>query len=176
MLREILSENKDIVVKQWRRAIMESYPAVTSDFLEQKNNQFANPVGHTIVTETEPLYNELIGDMNAEIIGRSLSNIIRIRAVQDFSPSRAVGIVGMLRTLIRQQVAEKTMDDSLFKELSEYEERLAVMQNAAFDIYSECRDRLANARVNETKRRHTKLVEKLSKGLSDDSDDESHTI
>ena len=176
MLQDFLKANKDVVVKHWQRAIMESYPADTPDFLEKKSNRFANPVGHTIVAETGPLYDELIGEMNAEVIGRGLSNIIRIRAVQDFAPAHAVGFVGMLRGLIRQQVAEKTMDKNLFEELSVFEDRLDELQNLAFNIYSECRDRMADCRVNETKRRHAKLVEKMSEGLSASSEDESHTI
>ncbi len=176
MLRDLLIGNREVVVKQWQRAIMESYPADTPDFLEKKKNRFANPVGHTIVSETGPLYDELLGEMDADVIGISLSKIIRIRAVQDFTPSQAVGFVSSLRGLIRAQVADQTMDKSLFEELSTFEDRLNELQNAAFNIYSECRDRMADCRVNETKRRHAKLVEKLSGSLSESSEDESHTI
>jgi len=176
MLLDLLIQNKEVVVRSWQRAIMDTYPGDTPDFLDKQKDRFANPVGHAIVSETAPLLDELIGDMDRARIDKSLTDIIRIRAIQDFTPSQAVAFVGLLRPIVRELLAEKTMTDALFTELSDFESRLDTIQNAAFDIYSECRGKLAEIRVNATKRKHAKLVEKLSGHLSEPSADESHTL
>ena len=67
-IQSLLTEKKADLVKEWRNAIMASYPKDSQSFLKGKS-QFANPVGFVIANEIESLYDELIqedGDMEKD--------------------------------------------------------------------------------------------------------------
>jgi hypothetical protein len=176
MLLDILIENRDEVLAAWQQAIIETYPEESGKYLGRKGNQFANPVGHTIRQEASTLYDQLVGGMDEDCIVESLGNIVRVRAVQQFSPSQAVAFVPLLKPIIRDQVRGKGMDQSLYRELVKFEERIDYLLMAAFDLYTESRERISEIRVNETRRAHSKLVERLNARVEQarrDKDEES---
>lgn len=162
MLLDILIENRDEALAAWQQAIIETYPEESGKYLGRKGSQFNNPVGHTIQKEAAALYDELVGEMDEAVIVESLGNIVRVRAVQQFSPSRAVAFVTLLKPIIRDQVRGQGMDQALYRELVKFEERIDYLMMAAFDLYTECRERISEIRVNETRRAHSKLVERLN--------------
>ncbi len=162
MLLDILIENRDEVLAAWQQAIIETYPEESSKYLGRQGNQFANPVGHTVRREAAILYDQLVGDMDQDCILESLGNIVRVRAVQQFSPSQAVSFVPLLKPIIRHQVRGQGMDQALYRELVKFEERIDYLMMTAFDLYTTCRERISEIRVNETRRAHSKLVERLN--------------
>jgi hypothetical protein len=81
--------------------------------------------------------------METERIAPALDALIRIRAVQDLTASQAVGFVFLLKPILRELAP---VDDSLNDRI----DRLALM---AFDKYMQCREQLADIRVNEGQRR-----------------------
>lgn len=162
MLLEILAEKRKAVIDQWRQAIIDSYPGDASQFLEKQKDQFANPVGHSIHRDTEVLIDQLIGEMDAKPMAQALDNLVRVRAVQQFKPSEAVAFVTMLKPIVRRIVAQEPIDQALVREAAKLDERIDSMTMMAFDIYTGCRERLAEIRVNETKRAHAKMLERLT--------------
>ena len=97
VLESLLSQRKAPILERWLHLILETYPANSSSFFKQERDRFVNPVGYTISQGIETLYEELLQGMNFDKLSASLDNIIRIRAVQDFFPSQAVGFVFLLR-------------------------------------------------------------------------------
>ena len=91
-LEKLLSQKKSIILKRWWDTILETYPADAKRFLKKQNDRFSNPVGNTISEETENLYGELLDeqDIDPDRISPILDRIIRVRAIQDFSPSQAI--------------------------------------------------------------------------------------
>ncbi len=67
--------------------IFDTYPADTSRFLKGEKDMFANPVGHTITANAEYILEGLIKGADAASLSAYLEQIIRIRAVQDFTPA-----------------------------------------------------------------------------------------
>jgi len=58
-------------------------------------------VGYTISQEINVLYEELLqGRVDSDKTATSLDSIIRIRAIQDFSPHEAVSFVFLLKKAI----------------------------------------------------------------------------
>jgi hypothetical protein len=101
-LEKLLSEQSSTILKRWLQLILETYPSDTQRFLKKQKDQFANPVRDTISKEIKNIYRELLQGIDREKVSPSLDRIIRIRAVQDFSPSQAIFFVFLLKKVIRE--------------------------------------------------------------------------
>ncbi len=134
----------EAMVAQWFARTAETYPELTQHFLAAERDQFRNPVGHILRESLATLLQQLFGDMDAERIATALDPIVRIRAVQDFTPSQAIGFVFLLKSIVREHSPEAdpgALDARI--------DRLALM---AFDNYMKCREQIAQLRVNESRR------------------------
>lgn len=150
-LKILLSDKGPSIIKKWRDVILETYPDDTQRFLRKEKDQFSNPVGHIIGKDIEALYNELISEGDTDKILSCLENIIRIRAVQDFKPSQAIAFVIQLKYIIKQELGVKSPINGLSSELQEFENRIDDIALLAFDIYSQCRQKIYEMRVNDVK-------------------------
>ena len=160
-LAELLSDKRSVVIKKWRDVIIGSYPADTQRFLKKEKNRFSNPVGQTIAEDVEILYDALATGENTDKIPVSLDNMIRIRAVQGFKPSQAVGFVLQLKKLIRDELENSSQDSTALKdEISVLEERIENAALLAFDIYNQCCRKLYELQVNETKRQVARVLKR----------------
>jgi len=163
VLEYLLSQKKATILRRWYHLIMETYPADSSRFLKQEKDRFANPVGYTISQETEALYEELIHGMNADKLSVSLDNIIRIRSVQDFSPSQAIAFVFLLKRAIKEELAGEIRKNHAFEELLQFESRIDELALLALDIYMECREKIHEIRVNQVKDEREKAFQLLER-------------
>lgn len=136
--------SSDDLVDQWFAQTIESYPQLTAGFLASEKDRFRNPVGHALRNGLAVLVEEILGEMKRDRIAAALDEIVRIRAVQDFKPSEAVGFVFLARAVLlgsnppRPAMVEARID------------QLALM---AFNQYMKCREQVAEVRANETRRR-----------------------
>jgi hypothetical protein len=162
-LESLLVEKKTRIVRKWVYLIFENYPVDTQKFFKKQKSRFANPVGQTVNKEAGILYDELIKDgADPKNVTACLGNIIRIRAVQDLSPSHAIGFVLQLKRLIREELAEKVPVNGLSSQLQALENRIDEVALLAFDIYSQCRQKIYELRVNEVKRQVGRLLERAN--------------
>lgn len=153
MLKELLVKRKSSIVDKWVGMILNSYPSESLNFLKSQKDQFANPVGYTISSNAGKLFDEMIGDADRIRIKELLDDIIRIRAVQEFRPSRAVEFVFSLKEAIRNEIKEETGDTCLDEELVRFESKIDMMALIAFDLYMQSREKIFQIRVNEVKAR-----------------------
>ena len=79
--------------------------------------------------------------------------IIRIRAIQDFSPSQAVGFMFDLKTIIRETVPVETKDGRNIEALHALDRRIDQLGLLAFDIYMQCREKILDLKANEMRAR-----------------------
>jgi hypothetical protein len=91
-----------------------------------------------------------------------LQDIIKIRAVQELSASRAVDFVFRLKTAVRAQLGDAVAEPQLLSELVELERQIDQVALAAFDIFVGCREQLSQLRINEVKRGVAWVVSKLN--------------
>jgi len=155
-----LSDKRTRIIKKWRDMIVKTYPSDTQRFFRREKNQFSNPVGYTIAKDIEVLYDEIMSDGDNEKISSCLDNIIRIRAVQSFKPSHAIGFVLDLKRIIREELDEKADENKFYDELMILENRIDNIALLAFDVYSQCRQKIYEIRVNEVKNNLGKLLER----------------
>jgi hypothetical protein len=132
------------IVERWVQRTMESYPAEMLSFLSTQQDPFRNPVGHTLRESLTTLVHELLGEMDKQAIAPALDALIRLRAVQGFTPSEAVRFVFEVRNAVRE--ASGAVPESLQSRIDE----LALM---AFDQYMSCRQQIFELSARELRRR-----------------------
>ena len=173
-LENFLSDKRSHIIKKWRDVIIETYPGDTQRFLRKEKDPFANPVGYSIRNEISGLYDELIRGGAIDKISASLDSIIRVRAVQDFRPSDAIGFVLQLKKVIRRVLEDKDLMNGFSSDLHILEERIDEIALLAFDIYSKCRQEIYEIRVKEVKNHLGKLLKQAN--LTVDIPDEKSDI
>lgn len=139
-----ISARRDIIVDEWLARVLGTYPFLTSRYLAEETDRFRNPVGHTLSEALPTLVDELLGDMNSERITSALSQIVKIRVVQDFSASQAVGFIFALREVL--------CDEDAGPLTLTLEQRIDQMALLAFDLFVECRRALDEIRIAEARR------------------------
>ncbi len=161
-LSSYLQENKKAILKDWFHAVLEGYPEDTAAFIRKEKDPFANPVGNAILEGIEGIFTELLGRSAEEEINPFLDRIIRIRAVQDFTPSQAVGFVFSLKEVVRKRLARDGHLEHWAEELRTWEDDVDRVALMAFNIYMECREKLYELRVEEVKNRTARLLERAN--------------
>ena len=160
-LENLLEEKRDIILKKWSDSIFASYPQETSQFLRKQKDRFNNPVGHSVAEGTGTILEALLLGERTDRLLSALDGIVRVRSIQDFSSSQAVGFMFNLKTVIRQELAaEIGSDKDFFEQVLAFESRIDGVALLAFDIYMKCRETLSEIKVNEAKRRMGKLLER----------------
>ena len=159
-LKDFLQEKRSGIIKQWRKAVIETYPSETQNFLRKEKDQFANPVGLIIENEIERLYDFIVDGTGEDQIPLSLDKMIRVRAVQDFTPSDAVGFLFKLKDIIKIQSKKAGNITWPIEYVDGVFERIDKVVLLAFDIYMGCRQKINDLRVSEIKNEVGRVLEK----------------
>ena len=162
ILNKLLQQREDTIRRRWMEKIVDSYPDKTAVFLKQKRNQFANPVGHILASNVEVILQRFLQEADLKEFRVPLSEIIRIRSVQTFSPSQAISFVYLLKDTIRDELQDEVRDRQAFGELLEIEDRVDELGSLAVDLYMQSRERIFELRVNEIKRTGFRLLQKAN--------------
>jgi hypothetical protein len=175
-LEEILSENKATILKRWFGLILETYPADTAALMKKEQNQFTNPVGSTISREIEVLFKGLLEERNYEGFSASLNSILKIRSVQDFAPSKAVGFIFLLKKAMEETLKSEIRREPMREEWSNFLSRIDELALHAFDIYMDCREKICEIRINQAKSEKEmafRMIERISysKGKKEKEED-----
>lgn len=157
-----IKKNKDSVLKKWLRLILETYPAQESRLM-QKRNRFDNPVGDTLAQESECLYQGLIAGENPRALLPSIQKIVKIRTIQDFTPSQAVVFVFLLKKALREELVNEIHNPEVVDDLLALESRIDELALHTFDTYMECRERIHKIRVNELTAERKGVLDLLKK-------------
>lgn len=159
-LNDLLAQRKASIVKKWFAMVIETYPADTAQFLKSQQDPFANPVGRTIVRSLEAVFDELLGGMDCETLASFLDPIIRIRAVQNFSPSQAIGFIFFLKNAVRENLTSEIAENKIAAELPVLESRIDELCLFAFNLYMRCREKIYDLKANELRNRTLKAFER----------------
>jgi len=153
-LNDLLSEKKSFII--------DNFPDDSSHFLKKQKDRFLNPVGNTIFQNIEGLYDEILRKGESEQICPFLDDIIKIHAVQNFSPSKAVSFISLLKTVVRDALADEITRHKLSAELQSFEAQIDNLTFLSFDIYMKCRERIFELRVNEIKTLTFRLLKRAN--------------
>jgi len=159
-VRELLSGKKSALLERWFDIVLETYPSDSSGFLKNKNRQFTNPVGYTIFQGLEDLLDELLQkrEMDVEKVSSVLESIIRIRAVQDVTPSRALTFIFRLKNVLREEL--ESAGSTPPEEIDALESRIDSMALISFDLFMKCREKIYDLKANELRNMTFRLLQK----------------
>lgn len=151
-IMDFLYEKKPRILEMWFKAIVETYPKDSAEFLAKKKERFSNPIGYTFASELDAIYDGILDDGNSDALLESLDRIIRIRAVQNFSAAQAVEFIFFLKDIVREVLQEEeTKKEDLDAGLRALESRVDKAALKCFDIYMECSKKLYEIRASEIK-------------------------
>ncbi len=151
MLEKLLSQNKTTILKRWFDLILETYPADSVTLMRKEQNQFKNPVGATFSREIETLFKALCEEVQNGECQASLDAILKIRSVQDFSPSKAVGFIFQLKKAIEETLESEINREQNIEAWRVLQSRIDGLALRAFDVYMDCREKICEIRINQAK-------------------------
>lgn len=150
-------EKRRAVAQQWLAAAIREYPPSTANLLLREEDPFRNPVGAALKEGIPRLVEELFGGMHRQEVLQALDGIVRVRAVQELSPTQAMGFVFELRKILRELLPSSVED------VRELENRIDEMALTAFELYMRCREQIFEVRHSEARRREGVLERMYSR-------------
>jgi hypothetical protein len=152
-LKPLLAKKKKAILREWFDRVVGTYPVDMQGLFRQQGDPFSNPVGSTIFAGLEGLLAELLGEGDSGKVRPHLDRILRIRAIQDFPPSRAVVFLPLLKGVLRKEIGEEERQRRFQEEWLELESRIDGFLLLAFDIYMECREKIFQLKTQELRNR-----------------------
>ena len=147
---QALAAKKQEILKSWFQITVDSYPGDTARFLKSQKDPYANPVGQATYQSLDALVGALIAGDGRDVMATALDPILRIRAVQTFTPSRAVSFVFSLKQIIRQVLPADDCDAG--EVLMALDQQIDEMALAAFDIFVACREKVYELKATESRK------------------------
>jgi len=162
MLEKLLIERKEAVRDRWFQLIVNTYPADSADFLRDQKDRFQNPVGHTLVSATRVLLDRFLDRVEPEELVDPLDEIVKIRSVQEFTASQAVGFIFLLKQASREALTDEDWQGVSIGALLEFDARIDSLVLTAFDVFMKWRERTYEIRAGELRCRTNLLLEKTN--------------
>jgi len=166
-LATLLKQNRKSILDRWFDLVIRTYPPDSAEFLTRQKDPFRNPVGHAIAQGLGPIYDHIVSGLDADRLRDALDRIIRIRSVQDFTPSQAVGFVFQLKSVIRDVLEDRIPGpihdgpgSGAAGEGAEIASRIDAVALLAFEKYMECRETLHEIRCREIRNQATSRPER----------------
>jgi hypothetical protein len=153
--RQRLLSRKAAIVDRWCELTLGVYPPESFRLMRREKDRFQNPVGRVTHESLESLFDGLVEDRPADEMADALDGIVRIRAVQDLSPSTALAFLFQLKDAIREACGEEVPVDAAF------DARIERLVLQAFDLFSSCRGKIQELRIKEIKNRASVLLERM---------------
>jgi len=172
---DLLEERKDTIVERWVDAVLSAYPSESAALFQAQRDPFANPLGHSVREGTKGVFQTILDGMDREELRTHLDKIVRIRAVQQFTPSEALSFVFSLRSIVQDVIPEAETDVRYRKGLTEMNHTIDEVALAAFELYAARREEVSQLRISEVKRQVTWVMAKVnredegSEGVLEDS-------
>ncbi len=162
-LLSLLAERKTSLTDRWLQRLFESYSRTTAIFLKKETNRFDNPMGHQLSQGLGQILEALLQKADREQVMAALDEVIRVRALQNFSPSQALAFIFLLKNVIREELAPELQGGQFSAELQELDSRIDGMILLSFDVYTKRREKLHEIRITEVKQRVSGFLR--SKGM-----------
>jgi RsbT co-antagonist protein rsbRD N-terminal domain len=171
---KFLKSKKKVIIQKWFEATINTYPEETAKIFNKSKNKFDNPVGVATHESLESVIDMLCKnmeqtdnkDLNEELIEQALDSVIRIRAIQNFSASQAVGFVFELKDIVKK-IAGKNVEILID---SKFDRKVDQISLAAFNRFLKCRESIFLLKAMEAKKRTYSAFERA--GLVEELKDE----
>lgn len=153
------------VLDRWFDLVMDTYAENTAVLWKKKDDPFANPVRHKFETGMRGIVVGLASGgqiPDPAVFTPLLDEIVRVRAVQDYTPSQATAFIFLLKKAVRETLWPHVAEHNLLVELLALESAIDVLALLSFDIYCQCREKLAELRINQIKKQYDRLLKRAN--------------
>jgi len=154
MLKGEIAEHRDEILERWIKNVVDGYPEETAKFLRSKSDRFANPVGAGLREGLAELLDGVLRGDEPDDLVSALDLVVRVRAVQEFAASAAVGFVLDLKHIVREVVGVGASPDTL-------DHRIDRLGLCAFDVYMRCREQMWKIRAQEIRNQSLGILERM---------------
>jgi len=161
-LAEWMAQHRQELVRDWIRRAMAAYPAESRVIFERNRDRFANPMPHIISTSLERLFDELLKGIEPTTAAPIMADIVRVKAVQDFTPAQALSFVFELKVVLKEALDRELEKPEILKALWLLERDIDRMAGLAFDAYVGCREKVFEIRVNEIRNQTHMLIRRVN--------------
>ena len=148
-LDEAFRNYREKIVDRWVEYTLSTYKS--SAFFIKEKDKFANPVGGNTREALDALFGLLARNADPKEFVAPLEQIMRIRAIQEFAASVAVGPIHAVKHITREILSKDKERCHLVQDLYDFEFAVDLAVLAAFDLYMQCRERLYQVRIQEIK-------------------------
>lgn len=163
--RELLIDRQAGLCRRWLDAVLADYGEVTAVRWRRERDPFANPVGHALATGLPEIFRSVAEEGDpSDAARKALEAIVRIRSVQELTPSRAAGFVLPLREVIRSELAAELAGGAHDEALAAIDRRIERLTFLAFDLYVRIREQVFRLRQEELKRSVASLLRRWHGG------------
>ena len=163
-LSDRLQQAKAAILKRWLDDTLATYSKDASVSFRRVKDPFANPVGHALRSGTRALFEAILEGRDAREASACLDDALKIRAVQEFSPSQAIAFVLLLKGAIRAELGGDVDRPPLASDLAKLEQQIDRIALCSFDIYMRYREQVYELRVNEAKRSVSRIIDRMNRG------------
>jgi len=154
---ELDEPTRTAIVDRWLDLTLQVYPEDAARFMRREKDRFGNPVGRLTRESLTSLFEALLDGREPGSMREALDSVVRIRAIQELSPSTAVGFVFLLKRAIHEQAGEAVPDPALLHT------RIDQLALQAFDQYVQCREKIYDLRAHELRRHTASLLKRLER-------------
>ena len=151
--KETLAEKKSKIVHLWIEGVLASYSADGASFFMKQKDRFANPLGFAAKTGLTAVFEQLIGNKPGQVMPPELSQFIKLRSVQTFTPSAAVGFIYQLKRILIEQLGHAALLEAAGEWFS-LEAKIDALALKIFDLYMEDRELLCQVKVDEYQKKN----------------------
>ncbi len=151
-LLNTLASHRREILDEWIERIYASYPSDTVVSFRREGSPFGNPVGTRMSQSAEAILNGFLMGATPESLRQPVDDIVRIRAIQGFSPSDAVSFMFLLRSTVYDLLSAGEKQSLSSDDLNGLCGWIEAMAALSFDIYMECREQIFNLRISELKK------------------------
>ncbi len=148
-----LTQKKNTIIQAWFEKVVNTYPIDTAQFLKNQKDPFANPVGQNSLQSLKEMFELVLDGFDRKTAQPLIDPIIRIRAIQNFTPTQAVRFIFDLKRIIREMAAVDAKDCQSKKTRQILDDRIDELGLLAFDIYMQCREKIYDLKANEMRER-----------------------
>ncbi len=160
---QVLSGKRHDILRKWLRLVFATYPPNTEIFLRNERDRFANPVGYTITCNLEEMLDGLIENIDIRELSSCVEEVVKIRAVQDFSPSQALSFVWLLKRATSEILDQEIFTPEINIGWRAFDSKIDQMAALAFDLYSDCKDKIGELKLRELRSENDTLMKMMGK-------------
>jgi hypothetical protein len=163
-LIDLLTDKKSEILERWRELVFDSYVPETARFLKSQKDRFANPIAYQLTRGLTGIWEVVLLNKEPDQATVQFDEVLRLKALQDASPSRALAFIFVLKALIRKELAEELKNPDFAAEMIEFESRLDGLALLGFDVYMQRREKLCEVKVSEIKRKVSTFLRRHGMG------------